>query len=95
MVYIVAFYEIELVYGGPEEGGWWYERGDRVRILRRRPASEDEAARLAQRANRLLERLQRRLPPVSSVIYRGGRFAACVYEDAAPVHYPTQRPHYE
>lgn len=23
----VAIYEVERCYGGPEEGGWWYDRG--------------------------------------------------------------------
>ncbi|MFB7858818.1 hypothetical protein [Rhodococcus qingshengii] len=25
--YGVAVYQITQVYGGPEEGGWWYEKG--------------------------------------------------------------------
>ncbi|CAG0982501.1 hypothetical protein RHIZO_01814 [Rhizobiaceae bacterium] len=31
--YVLAFYEIDRAYGGPEEGGWWYDTGRLVRIL--------------------------------------------------------------
>ncbi len=27
-------YLIDRAYGGPEEGGWWYDTGERVRIIR-------------------------------------------------------------
>lgn len=26
-LYVVAVYEVHRVYGGPEEGGWWYTEG--------------------------------------------------------------------
>ena len=34
--YVVAFYEIDRRYGGPEEGGWWYDCGALLRALARR-----------------------------------------------------------
>lgn len=34
MTYIVAAYDRALRYGGPEEGGWWYDAGCLVRVLR-------------------------------------------------------------
>lgn len=27
---VVAVYEVERAYGGPEEGGWWFDRGTRA-----------------------------------------------------------------
>ena len=30
---ILAFYEIDREYGGPEEGGWWYDSGTFVRAI--------------------------------------------------------------
>lgn len=54
--YIVALYRIDRAYGGPEEGGWWYDTGDLDRPLRV-CATEAAAATLAARINRLLVRL--------------------------------------
>lgn len=92
--HIVAFYEIDRAFGGPEEGGWWYDCGELRRVLRVLP-SADAAYDLAARANRLMDRLQRHKRDVGSVIYTGGRYAACVFEDTAPRAFPETRPHYE
>ena len=32
--WIVAAYELELSYGGPEEGGWWSDSGQLIRTLK-------------------------------------------------------------
>ena len=58
MRYIIALYEIDRAYGGPEEGGWHFDTGELVRLLALAP-TEDRAYALAERANRLLDRLQR------------------------------------
>jgi len=92
--YVLAFYEIDRAYGGPEEGGWWYDTGTLVRPWRI-VASEDRAYELARRANSLLDRLQRRKRSVGSVAYAGGRHVCSVYENTAPAHYPEHRPYYE
>lgn len=92
--YVLAFYEIDRAYGGPEEGGWWFDCGQLVRIVRTFK-SEEKAYRAARRANGWLDRLQKHVRDVGSVAYDGGRYAAEVHEDFAPAHYPDQRPHYE
>lgn len=94
MRYIVALYEIDRGYGGPEEGGWCYDCGTLKRSLRV-CTSETTAAALALRANRLLARLQRQLRDVGSILYEGGRFAAYVCETTAPEHFPAARPRFE
>lgn len=44
--YYVNVYRVERVYGGPEEGGWWYDMRE---ILRSTPCvSEEEAEALAE-----------------------------------------------
>ena len=58
MKYVVAFYAVDRAYGGPEEGGWWFDTGELVR-LHRVCLTEAAAARLAVRANRLLDLVQR------------------------------------
>lgn len=94
MRYVVALYEVDRAYGGPEEGGWFYDTGRLARLLRL-CATETAAVGRAARANRLLARLQRRRRFVDSVAYDGGRYAAVVFERSAPEHYPDQPPHYE
>lgn len=93
MRYVVALYEIDRAYGGAEEGGWWYDTGEFVRLLALAP-TEERACRLAYRANRLLDRLQRHRRPVSSIIYDGGRYTAIVYEGNAPLAFPECPPQY-
>ena len=34
MKYVVAFYAVDRAYGGPEEGGWWFDTGELVRLPR-------------------------------------------------------------
>lgn len=92
--FILAFYEIDRAYGGPEEGGWWYDCGDLVRPLMV-VTGEQRAYELARRANKLLDRLQRRKRGVGSVAYTGGRHVVSVYENTAPARYPEHRPYYE
>ncbi len=92
--FIVALYWVDLAYGGPEEGGWWYDTGELARPLRV-CATEAAAAALAARVNRLLARLQRHRRPVHSVAYDGDRCAALVFEATAPPRFPDARPHNE
>lgn len=90
---ILAFYEVDRAYGGPEEGGWWYDTGTFVRALAIH--FDDGAAIAAQRrANRLLERLQRHKPDVTSAIYNGGRYRAFTFSGLPPKRFPVQRPLY-
>jgi hypothetical protein len=92
--YVVAFYEIDREYGGPEEGGWYYDSGVLCRTFKV-CKSENEANRIARRANRIFAYLQRDMPSVDSVIYCGGRYKAFVFENSADLFYPSQRPYYE
>ena len=91
--YVVALYELDRCYGGPEEGGWWYDCGTLARVLRVVPI-EDAAYAVGARANRLIDRLQRGRTDVSSMAYRGGRLGAEVYADTAPPSFPETRPTY-
>lgn len=80
---IVAFYEVDREYGGPEEGGWYYDTGRFVRAIGLHLT--DEAAMTAvRRANRLLERLQRHRRSVGSVLYDGGRYRAFSFTGVPP-----------
>jgi len=92
--YVVAFYRIDREYGGPEEGGWYYDSGSLIRVSRV-TFDEAEAMRIVARANDLLRFLQRHKRPVGSVVYAGDRYQARVYRNNAPDYYPQETPYYE
>ena len=94
MKYVVAFYAVDRAYGGPEEGGWWFDTGELVR-LHRVCLTEAAAARLAVRANRLLDLVQRGHCRLDSVLYVGGHYRACLFEHMAPPRFPQAPPRYE
>ena len=94
MRYVLAFYEMDRAYGGPEEGGWWYDTGQLERPFRI-VTGEARAITLVARANALLERLQRTKRSVSSVAYQGGRHRVVLFENAAPHDFPKNAPRYE
>lgn len=91
--WVIAFYELDRRYGGPEEGGWWYNTGQLVRIFRT-VKSEERARLLANRANHILDLVQKR-KDIYSMAYSGGRYCAEVYQDKCPEYWPERRPFYE
>jgi len=92
--FILGFYELDRCYGGPEEGGWWFDTETLVRPLAV-VASEDKAMQLCQRANRLLSHLQRKKRGIGSMAYDGGRHCVSFHETTLPKFFPEERPHYE
>ncbi|GMN04454.1 hypothetical protein [Erythrobacter sp. MTPC3] len=92
-IYTVGFYEIDRAFGGPEEGGWWFDTGTLIR-LHSVHRNDNAAWAVANRANRLLERLQRGKRGVDSVIYEGGQYRAFVFADVPPAHFPATAPTY-
>ena len=92
--YILGFYEVDRAYGGPEEGGWWYDTAKLVRPLSVITGA-DRAFDLAHRANRLLDRLQRHKRDTGSMAYDGGRHRVIVHPDRLPDYFPEETPHYE
>lgn len=88
--FYAAVYEIDRSYGGPEEGGWWFDTG--VLVHSERAKTRDKAA---ERASELLETDFIPNHKVSSVNYRGGDYSAW-WEDSKPAEYfPIEVPHYE
>lgn len=93
MRHILAFYETDRAYGGPEDDGWHFDCGTFVRAIAVY-TSEDTALRVMARANRLLNRLQRHKLPIDSCIYRGGRHRTYVFEGLPLARFPVERPRY-
>ena len=105
--FVVAAYDVGRAYGGPEEGGWWYDVGSHVRTLSVH-AREEEAYERCRRLNRSLnggaDAQGFKLPPSigpnvgrsdPSSVACNGWIQAEVHEDHAPAGYPDARPHYE
>lgn len=87
---ILALYEIDFEYGGPEEGGWYHDTGTFVRAIAIH--FDDTTAITAQRrANRLLERLQRHRTPIASPAYVGGRYRALTFTGLPPARFSVKR----
>lgn len=88
--WFVNVYELDRGYGGPEEGGWWYDIRTPVHSVR----ADSKVA-----AERIAEQLQEDYPeegerPIYSVIYDGGAHSIRV-ENHPPVREPQSVPHYE
>jgi hypothetical protein len=101
MKYVNA-YAVTRHYGGPEEGGWYYDSGDPVASI---PIGYDhlntpeELEKSEQQAKELLREVfglkddpknGRRRYSVN-----GGEDIVICVEDEFAKHYPTERPHYE
>lgn len=94
MRYVVAVYNVELAYGGSEEGGWWYEAGTLHRILGVF-RNEAKASAYRRRASKLVDQLvNKHRRPISSVL-SDGRYSVLMHEHTAPENFPSERPHYE
>lgn len=104
-LYWVGVYLVDRAYGGPEEGGWYYDCGELVTdrsfyeghsdYLPRTFLDEKQAHAFAKTIDKWLEEshnVGRR--EISSVLSEG-RYYAMVMEGILPHHYPERKPHYE
>lgn len=92
----VCIYKLDRHYGGPEEGGWWYDSGDLFRLVsveKTRVAAEAKCAR----ANHLLRLVRRKTSRTDrfSMAYQGNDFGFDACQGLPPVHFPDVRPHFE
>lgn len=99
----VAVYLVDRAYGGPEEGGWYYDCGERQdtidgvdhTVLLQVAFDEETAYRYAEMAQEKLDQtVNVGRPPISSVL-SDGRYHAEVHRGYPPKHYPEETPHYE
>jgi hypothetical protein len=87
----VALYTRSRQYGGPEEGGWWYNEYDLVAGTKRSFLAED-----APQAEVYRETLvHRALADRREYRYTDDPYSVLVFgEDESVTHYPLSRPHY-
>ena len=94
--FTVAVYLVELAYGGPEEGGWWYDCGEPAPEYKASTKTFDDAVKAYEYAEELramLKPINEERGPKSNVNSEG------VFEvhmtKGAPAPFPKVRPHYE
>ena len=98
--YVVAIYLCDRAYGGPEEGGWYYDCGARADEHNEhlRGFAADKRAEAVAYARTLNEGVCKVLnegrPSISSVLSEGC-YMAEVWDNRAPDGYPAEKPHYE
>ena len=95
---MVSIYRVERHYGGPAEGGWWYESGELIRPILKKLSGQ----KLRDFRDKLQRRLDRRFNK-SRGAYGDLNSALGDYEVRAIIHYdgdlehnwPKYRPTYE
>lgn len=97
MSYLIAVYDCAQKYGGPEEGGWWYDAGTLVRVVKVK-RTPDAAEKYASRLNDKLR--SRTIGPNAgkhdyTSVLSEGELRAVVCERIVPEGFPGRRPHYE
>jgi hypothetical protein len=92
-------HEISQQYGGPEEGGWWFEVGRPVSEWEPLPFYDEERAyeccRTLNAEERERAKREEQYEYTSVLSYMSTHYAYSVSESPQPVAYPESRPHYE
>lgn len=85
--FYVAVYEVDRAYGGAEEGGWWYDCGELVKVVIASSRDEAEAIR---------DKLREEYPNTgkrSSVLY-GEDYDVGIETRFPETHFPSRTPYY-
>jgi len=103
-LYWVALYLVDLVYGGPEEGGWWYQAGTLVvspetyRDIGGAPAAfvqRGDALAYREKLEPNLATLNAGRPPIEATNSVGIYELHLTRAQLLPTHFPNRQPHYE
>jgi hypothetical protein len=89
----VAIYLEDRAYGGPEEGGWWYDCGELVRVVRIF-RNEESAYKFCRRLNHWLHLIVNRGRRSTGSVLSEWVFSATVEHGQARKRYPEERPYY-
>jgi hypothetical protein len=91
-------YIVNREYGGPEEGGWWYDVGEPIVGTTETFYSRERASdrfRVRQDACDKFNKAHYPYMDLGSVLCTGSRRICFTYGGDAPDYFPKQRPHYE
>ena len=87
----VNTYLTDRAYGGPEEGGWYYDCGEVKAGFQ--CETEEDAQIVKEEMIEVCIKWNEDRPDISSVLSEG-RYFVCI-ENTPPENYPQERPHYE
>ena len=87
----VNVYFVDRHYGGPEEGGWWYNTGRAIKSIQVTEGTLEEVMNACE--DFIAEQNKDHPYPISSVLSTG-RYMVQV-EDEPAADYPKEIPHYE
>jgi hypothetical protein len=87
----VNVYLTDRAYGGPEEGGWWYDTAQAVRSTQ--VLARDLTALVETENAWCADENRRRRSDIGSVLSQG--LYEVEIDDQPAVDRPTERPHYE
>lgn len=91
--WVVCLFLVDRAYGGPEEGGWYYDTGTPVVTEHMRAfANRDEARAYRRSLDPVVKDMNEGRYPISSVLSEG-RYAFELCE-GLPEAYPSERPYY-
>lgn len=94
--YHVVAYEVTREYGGPEEGGWYYDWYTSPRLVAKFPTEHDFALDLARKLNADAKEERRQGgQPQGRFSVLGGADVVYVVERTLGESTSTERPHYE
>ena len=94
VTHYIAVYEVDRAYGGPEEGGWYFDTGELVYcepIAEGTTPEDVQARREALKA----EWFDPEARPVHSVLYHGGQYEVTTAKGVPVPFYPAEIPRYE
>jgi len=98
-MYYIHKYEVAQQYGGPEEGGWWYNAGDPVEDWKLVMVEDEEVAFEVCRALNAAEYVRRdekeEYEYTSVLSYMSQHFEYDVSDSPVAESFPKVRPHYE
>lgn len=95
-MFAVNLYHVDQVFGGREEGGWWYTYGEPVlHPLNRVFDTLEEAQRHHTECLPIEDELNQGLPSIHSILSQGQYRFYVGEENELPAPFPKTKPHYE
>lgn len=86
--YFVHVYDVGQEYGGPEEGGWWYEAGEAIEI---------QTCLTREVAESVRDQLRNKFPRTGKrySVLRGEDYDVVIHKGRIVLEFPENTPRYE
>ena len=92
-MFYINEYEVDRKFGGPEEGGWWYDTGRFIRCHATTTHPDDAEAIAERLRGSYLREVNAGKRPPDSVLSTGDYRAIHIDEEAG-ADFPRERPYY-